>query len=236
MLDALGEPAVVRPLLRLWEDPTPAPPVTPGEWLASLLNDADPWLRACAALAATEVQDARLAGMLAQMAESDPEPWVRECAWIALEGGESMKTLPTLSLMERILFLRRVPLFSSLPATDLKQIAAVMGESLFTNGETIVTEGEPGDEMFIIVSGEVRVLMAAQDGSDKEIVRRKPGEVVGEMAIISQEPRMATLVAAGEVRTLSIDRRQFEGILRMRPDTSLAVMRVLIQRIRERSA
>jgi CRP-like cAMP-binding protein len=54
------------------------------------------------------------------------------------------------------------------------------------------------------------------------------------MAIISQAPRAATLIAAGEVRTLCIGQKQFEVILRERPETSLAVMRVLCERLQER--
>jgi CRP-like cAMP-binding protein len=53
------------------------------------------------------------------------------------------------------------------------------------------------------------------------------------MAVISREPRMASLVAAGEVRTLCIDRKSFEGLLSERPETSLHVMRVLCARLKE---
>ena len=145
-----------------------------------------------------------------------------------------MDTLATLSLMERILFLRRVPLFAELPPADLKQVAAIAGESLFSDGELLARQGEAGSEMYIVVSGEVSVLAKYnQAETEKEIARRKPGDYVGEMAIISQEPRMASLVAVGDVRTLCIDRQQFEGILRERPETSLALMRVLCQRLRE---
>jgi CRP-like cAMP-binding protein len=56
------------------------------------------------------------------------------------------------------------------------------------------------------------------------------------MAIVSEEPRMASLLADGEVRTLSIDRARFQRILKERPDASLAVMRVLCERLRESHA
>ena len=62
---------------------------------------------------------------------------------------------------------------------------------------------------------------------------RRPGEYVGEMAIISRAPRIASLTTQGDVRTLTIDRRRFERILRERPEASLAVMRVLCDRLRE---
>lgn len=56
------------------------------------------------------------------------------------------------------------------------------------------------------------------------------------MALITQEPRMASLVASGDVRTLRVGRKEFEGVLRERPDTAIAVIRVLSQRLIESAA
>lgn len=233
-LEATGERwrAVVRPLLPLWE--TSEPPTAPvNGWLLLLLQDPDAWLRACAALVARDETDSQVRSTLAHLARTDPDTIVRETAALSLNGGSTMDTLPTLSLMERILFLRRVPLFAGLAPADLKQVAAITGERFYPDGELIAQQGEPGDEMYIIVSGEVRVLTGANRGKDAEVARRKPGEYVGEMAIISREPRMASLVAAGDLRALCIDQKQFEGLLRERPETSLAVMRVLCARLKE---
>lgn len=141
-----------------------------------------------------------------------------------------MQTLTTLSQMERILFLRRVPLFADLPPADLKQLAAIAEEQVHPDGDVICEQGEPGDELYVIVSGEVRVVSRGN-----EIARRRPGEFVGEVALITGAPRNATLVAAGETRLLRIERRQFEGLLRERPDAGLAVMRVLAERLTERT-
>jgi len=143
-----------------------------------------------------------------------------------------MDTLATLSLMERILFLRRVPLFADLAPADLKQVAAIAREAFYADGEWLAAQGDPGDEMYIIVSGEVRVLVSKASQAPVEVARRKPGEFVGEMAIISQEPRIASLAAAGEVRVLCIEQKQFEALLRERPQTGVAVMRVLCARLK----
>ena len=145
-----------------------------------------------------------------------------------------MDTLAALSLMDRILFLKHVPLFNTLSPVDLKQVSAIAEEEFFSDGEEIAHEGEIGDVMFIIVSGEVKVC-SFQDGREVEIARRKVGDYVGEMAIIGREPRMASLVAVGDVRTLCIDQKSFEGLIRERPDVSLGVMRVLSQRLKEAS-
>ena len=86
--------------------------------------------------------------------------------------------------------------------------------------------------MHIIVQGEVSITLAEGEGQ-RIIAVRSPGDVVGEMAVMTSQPRMAGLVARGAVRVLSIERRQFESILRERPETSLAVIRILCQRLVE---
>ncbi len=165
----------------------------------------------------------------------DNDAWIRECAAFAQSYGEmKMETLAALSLMDRILCFKRVPLFANLSPVDLKQVAAIADEELFSDGEEIAHEGEVGDVMFIIVNGEVRVC-SVRDGQEFEIARRKAGDYVGEMSIIGREPRMASLVAVGDVRTLCIDQKSFEGLIRERPDVSLAIIQELNKRLKEAS-
>jgi HEAT repeat protein len=204
-LDSFGEHTIVRPLLRLWE-PADRRRVARGVWLPRLLEDPDPWIHDCAALLRdTTRKDAPMTDALATMSD-----------------------------VERVLFLRKVPLFAELAPQDLRTVAAVADERAFVDGETIAGQGEPGDELHIVVDGEVRVLRAdPATGSDRELAKRRQGDVVGEMALITQEPRMASLVASGEVRTLRLGRMEFEGVLRERPDTAIAVIRVLSLRLVE---
>lgn len=143
-----------------------------------------------------------------------------------------MDSISTLSLMDRILFLKRVSLFANLSPTDLKQLASIATEEFFPDGEVIAYQGETGDAMFVIVSGEVRVCRE-MDGREEELTRRTTGEYVGEMSIINREPRNATLIASGDVRALSIDQKTFEGLLRERPEASLFIIQVLSKRLRE---
>jgi CRP/FNR family transcriptional regulator, cyclic AMP receptor protein len=142
------------------------------------------------------------------------------------------QTLDTLPLMQRVLFLRKVALFAELPPPDLKPIAVVAEEHAFSDGETIAEQGDPGDAMHIIVSGEVSIVVVSE-GQERTIAVRSSGDVIGEMAVITSRPRMAGLVATGPVRVLSIGRPQLESILRERPETSLGVIRVLCQRLAE---
>lgn len=146
------------------------------------------------------------------------------------------ETLTTLPVMDRVLFLRRVPLFADLPPQDLLPIAAIASEHSFADADTIAEQDDPGDEMHIIVSGYVMVILRQADGHQQVLAVRSAGDVIGEMAVITSGPRMASLAAKGPVRLLSIARRPFEAMLRERPETSLALMRVLCQRLADRDA
>jgi CRP-like cAMP-binding protein len=152
------------------------------------------------------------------------------------EGGPMTETLTTLPTMERVLFLRRVPLFADLPPQDLLPIAAIASEHSFADADTIAEQGDPGDEMHIIVNGYVMVILREADGHQQVLAVRSAGDVIGEMAVVTGGARMASLAAKGDVRLLTIERRQFESVLRERPETALALMRVLCERLADQDA
>jgi hypothetical protein len=249
-LESIGEADTVRAVLPLWEPRNSSDGNMGGQWLLVVLNDGDSWIRACGVLfAGLLISDGSwltdrsqlkeeldsLEVVLRRLAETDPEILVRESAGLIESGGKMMDTMQTLTTMEKVLFLRQVPLFATLPPDDLKQIATVTGERAFSDGTIIAEQGEAGDVLYIIISGEVAVTAKADDGSQLELGLREPGEYVGEMAVISDEMRMATLTAYGDVRTLCISRREFREILHLRPEASLAVINVLSTRLRELS-
>lgn len=179
---------------------------------------------------ATEPSDP--APLVARLTD-DPDDWIRACAALATTtGGGPMETLTTLSPMERVLFLRKVPLFAELPPPDLLPVASVAREVAFDDGETIAEQGELGEEMHVIVDGEVSVVVR-EAGAVRVLATRSVGDAVGEMSLLTSEPRIAGLVARGSVRALSIDRPGFESILRERPETALGVIRVLCHRLTE---
>ena len=221
LLEALDRPQVVRPLLPLWER---ALDERVGSARA-LLSHPDPLVRACAIHAVPDPTEADL-----QLFANDPDELVRATAANRRDGGVVMETLATLGVMERILFLRRVPLFADLPPADLKQIALLVREELHPSGAILGREGEVGDRLFVIVSGIVQVVAGPER---LPVARRGAGDPVGEMAIVADQPRVATLICDGEVRTLRLARREFEVILRDRPQVALAVMRVLAARLSE---
>ena len=229
-MEALSDPAFVRPLLAIWEPQVAGQPAGADD-LRALIEDEDDWIRACAAFAAPAFPDDDLKRSLRDLAETDQDATVREVASFTLERGPSVRTASTLPLMDRVLALGQVPLFRELSPADLKHVAESMSENAYVDGTVIAEEGDQGDVMHVVVSGEIRVL-SGEDGST-ELARRGPGYIVGEMAILGERPRMANLVADGEVKSLSIDRKRFQRIIRERPDAALAVMRELCARITE---
>jgi len=236
-LETIRDAALIRPLLQIWEPVEKSQ--TNGhldEILVEILaHEEDDWLRACAAFAINPNEYLRANKALPRSAETDADPFVREVAAHKLRIGEPMDTIATLSIMERILWLRRVPLLTDLSPADLKRVAAIATEQHFLDGEIIFEQDEPGDEMYVVVSGEVRVLVANGDDGKREVARRKAGETVGEMSVISGSLRSASLTATGDVHLLCLDQQSFEGLLRERPEVSLAVMRMLCERLRQAS-
>ena len=197
VVETVGDPAIVRPLLALWEP------------------------RAGHGFDAEVIERLR----------HDPDTWIRQCAEFAkgaLEGGTMTHTLTTkVPLVERVIFLRKVPLFEALRPQELEPIAAVAEEEDFSEGELLAARGEPGDTLYVIVDGQVQVLGAGE----QELAILGPGDFIGEMAVISSKPRAASLLAESDVRVLELRRPAFEAILRERSETALAMMRILCERL-----
>ncbi|HSM71227.1 MAG TPA: HEAT repeat domain-containing protein, partial [Anaerolineales bacterium] len=203
--------------------------------IGGLLESEDYWLRAISARVVSELELIDYVPTLEKM-KSDPVPLVEHAARNALAGldnGAKMKTLRTLSTLDRILLMREIPMFSRLSPEDLERIAEVAVEQLFPSGSFICHEGEHGDSLFIIVHGDVNVLK--NTGSDQTILAvRKDGEFVGEMAILeSPSVRSATLQAATDVRMLVLDGESFKVILRDRPEVAISVLEHMSRRVRD---
>lgn len=141
------------------------------------------------------------------------------------------ETLQTLGTMDRILFLRQVPIFSNLAPEDLDSIAAIAAERAWTRGENICREGEIGDELFVIVAGAVKI--AKQTNGELRTLRTlQAGEQIGELAILREQPRSASAIAEdANVRALVIRGDALKAILRDRPEVAMAMLASLAQRL-----
>jgi putative ABC transport system ATP-binding protein len=105
-------------------------------------------------------------------------------------------------------FLRPIELFKNLTPRQLTDVAEHMRKRHYPAGETIIRQGEPGEEFFLVSDGEVEVVRA-----DHEVARLGPGDFFGEVALISGEPRNATVVAEGEVDTYVLGKTDFQTAL-----------------------
>ncbi|HSO12955.1 MAG TPA: Npt1/Npt2 family nucleotide transporter [Anaerolineales bacterium] len=202
--------------------------------IGGLLESKDYWLRAIAARVVQELGLKEYIPLLKKM-KSDSVVLVRHAVLDVLagmDGGAKMKTLKTLSTLDRILLLREVPMFSHLSPEDLEQIAESAQEQLFPSESVICREGDPGDSLFIIVQGMVNVIKKTEN--DQTILAvRKSGEFAGEMAILESSMRSATLQAAIDVRMLVLDGDSFKAILRDRPEVAISVLQHMSRRVRE---
>lgn len=132
-----------------------------------------------------------------------------------------------LGALDRALALRGAPLFAALSAEALLPVAAVCAEVRLAPGEVLFEAGDPGDAMYVIVDGEVRVV-----AGEAELTRLGRGECVGEMAALDWEPRSATVVAAGPALLLRLGRNELHDLLRDHPALVRNLAIVLAQRIR----
>jgi CRP-like cAMP-binding protein len=128
-----------------------------------------------------------------------------------------------------------VPVFEDVVPRDLERVAELVEERGYAEGEVIASEGEIGDELYIVVEGTVRVVQD-RDGTENELARRGVGDVVGGLSLLRRAPRIASLVADGPVRTICLRYRDVESVLQERPEIAMAAMRVLATRLAEASA
>ncbi|NJC97051.1 MAG: cyclic nucleotide-binding domain-containing protein [Anaerolineae bacterium] len=131
--------------------------------------------------------------------------------------------------------LRKSPLFEGLSDDELQQLMDNAEPVSLRAGEVLMKQGDPGDSAFVIVSGEFEV----QKQSGQTLIKidvRNPGDVVGEMALLSRAPRNATVVSKTDSETLQIPQEAFERLLSTSPSATLAVLRWVMARLTQNEA
>jgi CRP-like cAMP-binding protein len=134
-------------------------------------------------------------------------------------------------MADNVEFLKHVPLFHELDRKSLEAIANAAVEQSYTAGQEIVRQGDTGVGAFIIKSGRAE---AVQDrvGHQHKLAELKTGDVFGEMALLDEFPRSATVRAVEPTTCLGIQRWHFRGILESHPQIALALLPVLTKRLR----
>ena len=132
-------------------------------------------------------------------------------------------------------FLQRVRLFQDLDRRSLQAIANAAVERSYEPGQVIVQQGDTGVGAFVIRSGRVEVVQD-RGGSEEKLAELGAGEVFGEMALLDEFPRSATVRAIEPTTCLGVQRWHFRGILESHPQLALALLPVLTRRIRSAEA
>jgi CRP-like cAMP-binding protein len=97
----------------------------------------------------------------------------------------------------------------------------------FTNGQTVFAEGDPGDVMYVVLAGELDVRVGGHT-----VYVARPGDIVGEMALIDSRPRSATVTARTDCRAAPVDQKRFLFLVQQTPFFAIHVMNVLAGRLR----
>jgi len=134
---------------------------------------------------------------------------------------------------EAIASLRAIPMFFSVSGEALESIASLLIERSFPKHKTIVEEGAPGDYMYIIVDGRVKVTKLSGDGREKILELLGVGDFFGEMSLFDDAPRSASVKAMSQVRILALARNDFLRLLARSPDLALSVIQELTRRLRQ---
>ena len=124
-------------------------------------------------------------------------------------------------------FFARVPIFANCTPEEIAMIAGVAQESYFQPGQIIVTQGTPGQAFYLVLAGRVEILR-----DDTSLGAFGPGDFFGEMSLLDQAPRSATIRAIDQVTCLMLSSWDFKALLERHPSIAIKLLEVLSRRLR----
>jgi len=139
------------------------------------------------------------------------------------------------SQSERFEFLRQIPLFAQLSEPDLRKLCSLVADVRLQAGQELFRQGGAGDLAYVIREGEIEISRYS-DGREIPLAVRRPGEVIGEMALLEEAPRMASARARIPSVLLAIGRRELEQLLTSSPTAARSMLGTVMQRLRETEA
>ena len=132
--------------------------------------------------------------------------------------------------------LQQVWLFAGLNQDQLDSVSSFSFQKTFSRGELIIEEGRTGNGLYVVMSGEVEVIKGLGSENERVLAKRGQGEVFGEMALLGEWPRTASVRALDQVECLGIDRWVFLTQLESHPQLGVKMLQILAQRLRESDA
>ncbi len=136
----------------------------------------------------------------------------------------------TAELNLRLPAVKRSPLFATFSSKQLLAVIRGLNLLTFEPGEIIVSENEPGDSLFVLASGSVRIYARAKTGRNNQIRILDEGEFFGEISLLSGKPRSATVTAATPTEILELDRGSLDAIVVQHPDVPRVIREVSARR------
>lgn len=149
----------------------------------------------------------------------DSKPNHRPCSKIA-------------AMNNRLAFFRNVPLFADLTDAQLEMLADDFTRRDFRHGETIFLQGDPGQTLYLIKSGKVRIYVQDDDGQETSVILYGPGDIFGELALIDGMPRSASAVALEDTVVYLLSRERFREQIQRTPQLAWNLLRALSVRLR----
>jgi CRP/FNR family cyclic AMP-dependent transcriptional regulator len=137
-----------------------------------------------------------------------------------------------MSMLSNLELLRRVPLFAALTPTQCANIADEIIKKRFKRAETVVEQGKKSDALYIILTGRARVMSTDSRGREVILATLHPGDYVGEMSMIDDEPHSATVRTEVQTDVLMLGREAFARCLPENSSMSYNIMRGLVARLR----
>ena len=139
-------------------------------------------------------------------------------------------------LSNEVELLRRVPLFAGIEPSRLKLLAYTSDVVTYEPGQVLVRQGDIGDAAYVIITGDALVTIPANGAGDITVAELHDGDFLGEIAILCDTPRTATVTAKGEVTALRIRKEPFFQLLRQFPEMAVELTRLLAERLTRTTA
>lgn len=135
-----------------------------------------------------------------------------------------------MSIEDEVSVMRRIPLFAHITPQKLKLLAFTSERIVFEPGQTVFRQGDDGDAAYVIIDGQADVLVDAPNGPIS-VAKVERNALVGEVAILCDVPRTASIKALSRLDTLRITKAQFLELLTEYPELSIDIMKILAQRL-----
>jgi CRP-like cAMP-binding protein len=136
-------------------------------------------------------------------------------------------------MVENIKLLKNVLLFNHLKEKNLKLVANLLKEREYKKGDIIVKQGESGVGLFIIIKGKVKIVKKLADGKEIDIAVHGENEFFGELSVLDDKPRTASVIAIEDTKTLAMTHWEFKALLEEHPEIALDILPVIVERFRE---